>query len=93
MTNKKDRTVLDILDSTELPTKRNVICDNEPLGDAILEFLQLKATGHPKAAHLTLTWFYEKKLRPEFGGPASMHTVRTYVREILKLDPATGNPL
>lgn len=91
---KRPRTAADLLDDVEInDDPKNMVSDNKPLADAILEFLQLKATGHPKAAHLTLRWFYEHKLRAEFGGPRWFGTVRKYVREILKLDPATGNPL
>ena len=88
-----NKTVNDLLDDVTVPGRRSIVADNEPLADAILQFLQLKATGHPKAVHISLKWFYENKLRPEFGGPQTMDTVRSYVRNILKLDPATGNPL
>ncbi len=91
---KKKKSVADLLDDVELPPAyRSVVADNEPLADAILQFLQLKATGHPKALHLTLRWFYVNKLQQEFGGPNYFGTVRDYVRKILKLDIKTGNPL
>lgn len=90
---KKTRTVNDLLEDVEIDATKNMVADNEPLADAILQFLQLKATGHPKASHLTLRWFYLNKLRPEFGGPKWYGTVLKYARDVLHLNPQTGNPL
>ena len=94
MTKKKAPSVIDeLLAGTATHAPQSVILDNLPLCAAILEFLLRKADSDPKCAHLTLSWFYMNSLRDHFRGPRCMHTVRKYVREILKLDPSTGKPL
>lgn len=82
-----------ILAKTAARTTQSVISNNKPLAAAIKEFLERKAAGDEKCAHLTLNWFYTTGLRDHFDGPRCMNTVRKFVREILKLDPSTGNPL
>ena len=94
MTKKQAPSFFDqLLDKASARVTQSVISDNKPLAEAIQEFLSRKAAGDPKCAHLTLNWFYTNCLRSEFDGPVCMNTVRKYVRDILKLDPSTGNPL
>lgn len=82
-----------LLKDVELPKPTSVINGNPELGAAIKYFLELKAAGDAAAKHVTLSWFYEHKLRDEFDGPRYVGTVRAYVRKVLKLNPATGKPL
>ena len=79
-----------LLNDLDMPSKRNVISDNADLAAAVRHFLDLKKANDPRVAGITLAWFYKNKLRDRFGGPRTMDTVRTYVREILKRDPSTG---
>jgi len=91
---KDPKTVVDeLLDEATPPGKRNVINDNPSLSAAIKRFLELKAKGDKRAKHLTLNWFYMNQLRERFNGPRTMDTVRIFVRDFLKLDPATGKAL
>lgn len=92
MTNEPQNIVDQLLNEVDAPRKRNVIADNKPLADAIKYFLELKRTGDEKVKHLSLAWFYRTKLRDRFDGPKTLDTVRTFVREILKVD-LDGNPL
>lgn len=82
-----------LLDDIEPPQKRNMIIKNKPLAEAIAYFLGQKAAGDERAKHLSLAWFYVTHLRDRFGGPRTVDTVRTYVRDVLGLDPSTGEPL
>ncbi len=66
--------------------------DNPDLAAAIKYFLEQKAAGNPAMKHLTLAWFYREKLRERFSGPGP-DSVRSYVREVLKLDLLTGAAL
>ena len=94
MKKPKSQAVVDkLLESTPPTVRRSMIVDMPELAEAIKYFLELKAAGHPSAKHITLRWFYIHKLREKFDGPLWLGTVRKYVREILKLDPATGKPL
>ena len=68
------------------------VANNPDLANAIAHFMKLKAAGDP-SAHVTLDWFYTHALRDQFSGPKSITTVKTYVREFLKLNFQTGNPL
>lgn len=91
---KSPKVIVDKLLETTPPLKRrNMIIDMPELGEAIKYFLELKAAGNESAKHITLRWFYIHKLREQFDGPLWLGTVRRYVREVLKLDPATGKPL
>lgn len=91
---KSSENIVDeLLERTPPPVRRNMIIDMPELAAAIKYFLELKAAGNSSAKHITLRWFYIHKLREQFGGPLWVGTVRRYVREILKLDPATGKPL
>jgi hypothetical protein len=83
----------ELLEHTSPPTRRNMVIDMPELAAAIKYFLELKAVGHPSAKHITLRWFYIHKLREQFDGPMWFGTVRRYVREVMKLDPATGKSL
>lgn len=85
--------VEELLNDIDMPTRRNVISQMPELGTAIEHFLDLKRDRDERVAHLTLAWFYTNKLRPRFGGPKTMDTVRAYVRDILRRDPQTGGEL
>lgn len=80
----------DLLNDLDMPSKRNVVSDNADLAEAIAHFLDLKAAKDERVQGITLAWIYKNKLRDRFGGPRTMDTVRTYVREILKRDLSTG---
>lgn len=73
--------------------KPGMIERNEKLAKAIEHFMDLKRAIDPRVEHVTLAWFYEKKLRPKFDGPKKIETVKIFVREILKCDPQTGKAL
>ena len=82
--------VNDLLADVDIPAKRNVISDNEPLAAAIRHFLDLKLRDDDRVRGITLAWFYREKLRDRFGGPRTMDTVRSFARDILKRDPISG---
>jgi len=82
----------DLLDEVDTATKRNMISDNPDLAAAIARFLDLKASSDERVQGITLSWFYVNKLRDRFGGPRTMDTVRSYVRDVLKRDHITGAP-
>jgi hypothetical protein len=93
MKKKPEDVVNELLKDLPPPRRTNMINDNPELGEAIKYFLEQKAAGNPAMKHITLRWFYMHKLRDRFDGPLWLGTVRKYVREELKLDPATGKPL
>jgi hypothetical protein len=88
----KNDDVEQLLDEVPEARTRNIVEDNQPLADAISYFLRLKAEGD-KRAHVSLKWFYENKLRQKYGGPKSIDTVRKYARDVLGLDPKTGESI
>lgn len=91
---KKPKNIVDqLLESTPSPVRRNMITDMPELAEAIKYFLELKASGHASAKHISLRWFYTHKLREQFDGPRWLGTVYKYAREVLKLDPTTGKAL
>lgn len=78
----------------DIPAKgQSMIEDNPDLAAAIQHFLNLKRDDDPRVKGVTLTWFYNNKLRDAFDGPRWFGTVRKYVREVLKRDPKTGREL
>lgn len=64
---------------------------NPELVEAIRYFMELKAAHDPRA-HVSFSWFYRNKLKPKFGGPGH-DAVYRYVRDVMRLDVKTGNPL
>jgi hypothetical protein len=64
------------------------VCQSRELSRAISHFLDLRAAGKTM---LYLSWFYEHRLRDEFGGP-SIGTVLRHVRTCLRRSP-TGECL
>lgn len=80
-----------LLKGASVPTK-HMMHDHVELVGAIHYFLELKRTGDP-AASVSLPWFYRMKLRERFDGPRWYGTVRAYVRDVMKLDPNTGEAL
>lgn len=88
------KVVDDLLADCPMPKKRNLIAEQHPeLGAAIERFLELKASNDDRVCGITLSWFYDNKLRPKFNGPSAMDTVRKYVRQHLNRDPKTGAKL
>lgn len=85
--------VAKLLSDVARPGKRNVISDNAELSKAITDFLDLKEANDDSVCGITLSSFYLNQLRTVTGGPRTMDTVRTYVREILRRDPKTGRAL
>jgi hypothetical protein len=73
--------------------RKGVVESNTKLAAGIVSFLDAKANGDERAEHVSLNWFYPTKLRPAFGGPKTLHTIRAFIREVLKRDPSTGLPL
>lgn len=63
------------------------------LAEAIRYFLERKADGDKRVAHVSLAWFYRRKLKPEYDGAPTIEAVRTYVRDQMGLDPVTGKRL
>ena len=88
----KNDDVEQLLDEVPEVRTRNIIEDNKPLADAISYFLRLKAEGDPRA-HVSLKWFFENKLRPKYGGPKTVDTVRKFARDVLNRDPSTGEQI
>ena len=82
----------DLLDTVPPKTGRSSVRDNPDLAKAIERFLHLKAAGDERA-HVSLTWFYENKLRTLYDGPMSADTVKKFVRKHLQRDFRTGKPL
>ncbi len=88
---KPQHVVNALLKGVDVPTK-HMLHDTPKLVSAIKYFLELKATRHPLAS-VSLPWFYREKLRERFDGPRWYGTVRSYVRDVMKLDPTTGEAL
>lgn len=84
---------VDIMLEDCITYKPGMIELNAPLAEAIEYFMQLRAAEDKRVGHITLAWFYEKKLRPKFGGPKKIDTVKKFIREVLVRDPSTGKPL
>ena len=91
---KKRATEFDtLLDTCAPPKNRCSVTANKPLAAAIVEFLDLKQNGDDRVAGITLSWFFEKKLRAAYEGPKWYGTVRDFVRLRLERCPSTGLPL
>ena len=73
--------------------KLSMIEKNKPLAEAITHFMHLTQSADTRVEGLSLNWFYENKLRPKYGGPSKIDTVKKFVREILLQDPTTGKSL
>jgi hypothetical protein len=88
----KPKQVVDsLLKGATVPTK-HMMNGNTELIAAIRYFLELKHTGDPSAS-MSLPWLYRNGLRERFDGPRWYGTVRAYVRDVMKLDPDTGEAL
>lgn len=94
MTKPAPKSLVDkLLSGVTRPGKRNVISDNAELARAIVDFLDLKEANADSVCGITLASFYLNQLRTVTGGPRTMDTVRSYVREILQRDHKTGKAL
>lgn len=88
----KDKPTIDeLLDDVPAKKSRSTLASMPDLVEHIKDFLRLKVAGDERA-HVSLNWFYRSKLQPLFSGP-SMDVVRRYVRDELRLDIVTGEPL
>jgi hypothetical protein len=84
--------VRELLSADSGPATKHVLHNNPALVAAIRYFLELKAAGDPSAS-MGLPWLYRNGLRDKFDGPRWYGTVRAYVRDVMKLDPSTGEAL
>lgn len=80
-----------LLKGAKVPTK-HMLNGNIELIAAIRYFLELKYAGDSSAS-MSLPWLYRNGLRERFDGPRWYGTVRAYVRDVMKLDPNTGEAL
>jgi hypothetical protein len=92
MKKSSETTVEKLLDETPRPGRRGAIAGMPELAAAIKHFMALKAAGDSRAT-MSLTWFYQKKLRDHFGGPRCASVARKFVMDELGLDPNTGKSL
>lgn len=89
--NPKDE-ILEMIKGCRPKKRRSVtmIARRPELATLIAEFLDMKARGE---TDLTVDWFYQDKLRPEYGGPKHTRSVYDWIRDELQRDPFTGKPL
>ncbi len=88
---KPEQVIAALLKRADVPTK-HMLNGNPELVAAVRFFLELKAKGDPSAS-MSLPWLYRNGLRERFDGPRWYGTVRAYVRDVMKLDPNTGEAL
>lgn len=84
----------DLLKAAAERKRPNVVRDNEALHEAIVRFLDLKKRNHKSVQGITLSWLYGNGgMRETYDGPAWFGTIRKYVKEVLRRDHNTGQPL
>ena len=89
---KKPAKIVDDL-LADIPAKKSsaLLAQKPELCEVIQAFLDLKNASDPRA-HVSFAWFYQNKLKDKYDGP-SYDSVRRYVRDVMKLNVATGESL